>query len=425
MAGRKRGNGEGSIYFAQATRRWRGAVTLPDGSRRCVSGATQKSCRDQLRAIIADAERGGAPGAGLTGRGHGGAEALRVETFLDDWLTNIAPARARVRSSNTVDGYRWAIEKHLTPAVGGLALAALTPEDVERLLRSMAGRGLARNTIVRVRATLVLALTHAERRSMVNRNVARLAELPVGAKPAPEGRSLTVDEAHILLDAARRDPLEALWVTGLMLGLRPGELTGLLWIDVDLDAATLQVRRLLKNESTGLRLGEPKTRRSYRDLDLPPQVVDALDRHRGRQRAQRQLAGPAWIEHELVFTTSVGTALDPANLRRSFSALTRQAGLGHWTPKELRHSATSFLSAAGVPLELIADVLGHDGTRMTGSVYRHAVRPTVAAGAEAMPSMEAPDEATCTAPVGSGGPEAEPKPRETGRARASVVRHDQ
>ena len=185
----------------------------------------------------------------------------------------------------------------------------------------MAGRGLARNTIVRVRATLVLALTHAERRSMVARNVARLAELPVGAKPAPEGRSLTVDQAHILLDAARCDPLEALWVTGLMLGLRPGELTGLLWIDVDLDAATLQVRRSLKNESTGLRLGEPKTRRSYRGLDLPPQVVDALDRHRRRQRAQRQLAGPAWIEHGLVFTTSVGTALDPANLRRSFSAL--------------------------------------------------------------------------------------------------------
>lgn len=392
MAGRKRGNGEGSIYFEQATRRWRGAVTLPDGSRRRVSGPTQKSCRDQLRAIIADAARSGGSGTAIAGSGRG-TEALRVSTFLDDWLTNVAPARARVRSSNTVDGYRWAIDKHLTPALGALALAALTPEDVERLLRSMAGRGLARNTIVRVRATLVLALTHAERRSMVSRNVARLAELPVGAKPAPEGRSLTVDEARILLDAARRDPLEALWVTGLMLGLRPGELTGLLWIDVDLDVATLQVRRSLKNESTGLRLGEPKTRRSYRGLDLPPQVVDALDRHRRRQRAQRQLAGPAWIEHGLVFTTSVGTALDPANLRRSFSALTRQAGLGHWTPKELRHSATSLLSAAGVPLELIADVLGHDGTRMTGSVYRHAVRPTVAAGAEAMQRLFSTDTA--------------------------------
>lgn len=122
MVARKRGNGDGSLSFEQATRRWPGAVTLPDGSRRRVSGPTQKSCRDQLRAIIADAARGGATGAGLTASGHADAEAPRVETFLDDWLTNIAPARARVRSSNTVDGYRWAIEKHLTPGQPGQAL---------------------------------------------------------------------------------------------------------------------------------------------------------------------------------------------------------------------------------------------------------------------------------------------------------------
>ena len=101
----------------------------------------------------------------------------------------------------------------------------LTAEDVEVVLRAMARRGLARNTIMRVRATLVLALSHAERRSHVARNVARLAEMPVNAKPAREGRSLTLAEARILLDAARSDPLEAVWVAGLMLGLRPGELT--------------------------------------------------------------------------------------------------------------------------------------------------------------------------------------------------------
>jgi integrase len=119
-------------------------------------------------------------------------------------------------------------------------------------------------------------------------------------------------------------------------------------------------------------------------LDLPTPVVEALRAHRVRQLEERLRAGRAWLDSGLVFTTSVGTPLDPANLRRLFSALTKRAGLGHWTPKELRHSAASLLSASGVPLELVADVLGHDGTRMTAAVYRHAVRPTVAAGAEAM-----------------------------------------
>jgi integrase len=299
-------------------------------------------------------------------------------------LTNVAPGRARVRSPNTLDSYRWVIGKYLRPALCPKRLAALTVDDVEALLRSMARRRLSRSSAVRVRAVLVLALTHAERRDLVLRNVARLAEIPAGCAEPKEGRSLSVEQARLLLRAAEGDRYEPLYLCGLMLALRPGELCGLLWEDVDRERATLQVRRSLKTERTGLRLGEPKTRRSYRGLDLPPAVVAALRAHPARQAQERLFAGRAWVDHGLVFTSHVGTPVDPANLRRSFSALTRSVGLGHWTPKELRHSAASLLSAAGVPLELIADVMGHDGTRMTGTVYRHAVRPTVSAGAEAM-----------------------------------------
>jgi len=102
-------------------------------------------------------------------------------------------------------------------------------------------------------------------------------------------------------------------------------------------------------------------------------------------------AGTLWSQEwgplGLVFTTEVGTPIDPANLRRSFAALTEAAGLGHWTPYELRHSAASLLSAAGVHAEVVGDVLGHDGTRMVATVYRHAVTPTVAAAVAPMEAM--------------------------------------
>lgn len=78
-----------------------------------------------------------------------------------------------------------------------------------------------------------------------------------------------------------------------------------------------------------------------------------------------------------MFTTIEATPIDPSNLRRQFARLTTDAGLGTWHPHELRHSAASILSAAGVPLEHIADTLGHDGTRMTALVYRHAITPTI------------------------------------------------
>ena len=158
--------------------------------------------------------------------------------------------------------------------------------------------------------------------------------MPVAVKPAPEGHSLTAEQARTRLKTAEGDPLEGLRVTGLMMRLWPGELTGLLWVDVDLDldAPTLQVRRSLKNERSGLRLGDPKTRRSFRRLDMPPQVVAALRAHRDAPEHQGGLAATAWVEHGLVFTTPVGTTLDPANLRRTFSALTRRgpgSGIGH------------------------------------------------------------------------------------------------
>ena len=88
-----------------------------------------------------------------------------------------------------------------------------------------------------------------------------------------------------------------------------------------------------------------------------------------------------------MFTTTIGTPINPSNLRRSFRRVTTAAGLGRWRPHELRHSAASLLSEPGVPLEVVADVLGHDGTRMTALVYRHAVSPTVGAAVAPMESL--------------------------------------
>jgi integrase len=76
-------------------------------------------------------------------------------------------------------------------------------------------------------------------------------------------------------------------------------------------------------------------------------------------------------ELDFVFKTAAGTPVDPSNLRRYFFDLCEAAGIGDWTPKELRHSAASLLSAAGVPIDQAADLLGHADTRMLDRHYRH------------------------------------------------------
>jgi integrase len=290
-----------------------------------------------------------------------------------------------VKSVNTRDNYEWAIRCHLVPGLGAHRLAKLTPDHVDDLLEARAARGMAKNSLRRIRAVLVTALDHADRRELVRRNVARLTSTPDGT--FSERRSLTAAEAGALLVAMRGDRLEALVVVGVTMGLRPGELTGLSWRDVDLDAGIIHVRRALKRENNRPVMGELKTKRSRRSLGCPPFVVEALRRRQEFQAMERAAAGRDWSQwaaQDLVFTTTAGTPIDASNLRRYFKRACKNAGIGRWMPYEMRHTAASLLSDDGVPLEQVADLLGHDGTRMVAQVYRHAVAPTVDVAAARM-----------------------------------------
>lgn len=283
-------------------------------------------------------------------------------------------------SPNTRENYEWAVRKHLAPTVGNARLAKLTPQQVIDLLRAKAEAGLSKSSQMRIRSVLVLALRQAEVEGLVARNVAALTSTPrVVTEP---GRSLTLDQAQALLAAANGEPLEIALLLGLLLGLRPGETLGLLWENVDLDAGVVHVRLSLKLEPSGMRLGEPKTPKSKRSIAVPALLVAALRAHRIRQTETRLAAGARWHGYDLAVTTSVGTPVHPSNYRRAFARMTRRAGIGNWHPNELRHSFVSLLHDSGVPLETIADLVGHDGTRMTSGVYRHLVDPVVRTAVE-------------------------------------------
>ena len=181
------------------------------------------------------------------------------------------------------------------------------------------------------------------------------------------------------------DPLEACWLVQVGVGLCPGEATALRWRDIDLDAGTLQVAHRRVHDPGGTwRLEAPKTKRSARRIELPQPVGDALKVHKLRQEMQRDEAGSAWEDHDLVFTTTVGTPIDRSMLRRRFTSMTEQAGLGPWHPTELRHLYVSLCSHHGMRLEDIADAAGHATTKMTEGVYRHQVRSTVGSQAKSI-----------------------------------------
>jgi integrase len=251
---------------------------------------------------------------------------------------------------------------------------------VDALLSRMQKAGAARNTMIRVRMVLDMGYKDAIGRKKVTWNPCAPVTVPADTKPAkPEAeRSFTAEQARRLLDQAHADEdrLAVAWLLMIHRGLRPGEVTGLRWQDIDTDAGLLHVRQARLHDPDGtMRFGEPKTKDSARTLALSPVLVDALRLHRKRQK-EDQLASPTWEDHELVVTTGRGTPVDRSALRRAFRRLTEAAGLGKdHHPHECRHTYATLARKAGVPEWQYASDMGHKpGSRVTGATYAHDQR---------------------------------------------------
>jgi len=202
-------------------------------------------------------------------------------------------------------------------------------------------------------------------------------------------RPLSADEARRLLEAAKGDRLEALYVLAVTTGMRRGELLGLKWSDVDLENSRLSIRRTLTRTDNGkhVGLGDTKTRKSRRTIPLTPQAVEALRRHLKRQLAQIEARGDLYEDQGLVFTTEVGTLINPSNLRqRSLAPLLKKAGLPHIRFHDLRHTCATLLLLKGVHPKFVQELLGHATIAITLDTYSH-VLPSM--GNQTADAMEA------------------------------------
>ena len=166
-------------------------------------------------------------------------------------------------------------------------------------------------------------------------------------------------------------------LVGLALGLRQGEALGLWWEDIDLNAGLLRVRRALQRQrGGGLVFTDPKTQRSKRTLPLPAPLLTALRDHQQEQAKEQITAGSLWRGSPCVFTTPVGTPIDPRNDYREFKKLLARAELPSVRLHDLRHTAANLLLAQGVPARVVMEILGHSAIALTMNTYSH-VTPEV------------------------------------------------
>lgn len=354
-----RGHNEGSIFHRRSDQHRVATVTMPTGRRPTLAcpHRHRPSDRDcpESKANLVELLRlrdQRAPADGHT---------LTLGKYLQRWLEDVRPRLAPA----TYRKHESTVRVHITPVLGTRRLSDLSVGDVTALL---AGGAVDPQTARHWRATLRRALADAIRDGLVGRNVAALAQPP---RLLPKERTtLSADQARALIDGTREDPLHPLWTLAVSTGMRLAEMLALTWEDVDLDAATLTVHATLHRIDGEWQRRGTKTEKSRRTVHLPPVAVAAL---RGIRRP-----------HGLVFVTARGYPMHGSNLPKELHKTTDRLGLPRVTIHDLRHSAATILYAAGVPLEAIADMLGHSTTRVTADLYRHRVEAIQRDAAAAM-----------------------------------------
>ena len=346
-------------------------------------GRTKAAVKDKLIKVVQDRESGVETTKDT--------ENYTVGQAMTDWLSK----GLKGLDPGTVAGYRILAGQQVLPLIGARKLKELSADHVDDWLDGLTGK-LSTRSLQTVHWTLKRAIKQAQARDRVLRNVAELVTTPKGTAGRPS-KALTLDQARAVLEYAKASPLHAYVVLSIMTGIRTEEARALRWdhvvawmndeagwqpvteVGFDHDRFAVYVWHSVRAH------GDTKTEKSRRTLEVPEEVATALRALHTLQAAQRLKAGEEWQDRNLVFCTRTGTALDAGNVRRSFRAITKAAGVGEdWTPREMRHTFVSIMSDHDVPIETIADLVGHASTAVTEKVYRHQLRPVITTGATTM-----------------------------------------
>jgi integrase len=387
MATRARANGEGSIFpyrNGYAAYVW---VTKPDGkrTRKYVYGKTRETVYERWGKLQQQARNG--PIA---------TKMQTVGNYVAYWLAEIIEPNL---SPATWATYDYVARRYLIPGLGNKRLDRLQARDVQVWLNQVGrtcqccaqakdGRkpparrqccaiGIccrelpSATTIDHIRRVLRAMLSQAVSDGYAASNAAKSVRLPTIR--TRKRKAWTSDEARRFLESARADGdrLYPAYVLVLVVGLRKGEVLGLGWEDIDLDAGTVaidwQIQRVGKVR--GIERRRTKTPSSDATLPLPPICVAALrDQHKAQSAAKAE-AGPAWQDNGLAITTKFGTPIEPRNFLRFWDRRCEQADVRRITVHDARRTCGSLLADLDVHPRVAMQILRHANFKITMEIY--------------------------------------------------------
>ncbi|NLB52048.1 MAG: site-specific integrase [Syntrophomonadaceae bacterium] len=394
----RRVNGEGSLYQL-SDGRWCYAITFRGETkpRYFTAKDAEEAVRKKDEALATLTQNGFLPKKNK----------LTVSEWMDFWMNNY---KVSDLEETGWESYENEIELRIKPHIGSILLPDLRPLDVQQWVNklSKSGRrdgkgGLAPKTVARSYGILRQALDKAVEQELIISNPAAKKLINLPKIPKPKIKHMTVDDAAAFLEAIKDDYMYPAIVTDLMIGLRRGELLGVKWKDFDLNKkGTVIVRRQLIRKTSGeCKLVERvKTDTGYRELQLPPELIAILKKHKQQQWEQKQkLTGitekPTDSKvvaiksrkdpqgEDLVFCWPDGRWYSPDHLYRHLQRLLKKHGFEKLTVHGLRHTYATSAVALGTDLSVVSNNMGHSVIATT-TIYLHSDREREKAAAAKM-----------------------------------------
>lgn len=322
---------------------------------------------------------------------------ITLAQWLDEWLEH----KRRDVEETTIRTYRLALV-HVYERLGHVRLQDLTEDQVQDFIDFLVSAGrrssgkpgtrLAVSTVEGVLTRLREALGRAVVRRLIPSSPAQYVRVALADKKRDKRerdrpKPWTVTEVQTFVRGIEQDRLYAPLLLSLM-GLRPAEVCGQRWVDIDLQLGTLEMTntRTMLGNGTVLEK-DAKTAAGERVLPLPSKALDALKRFRAQQAREKLAAGEAYTDSGYVVINELGMPLNTRQLREHAYRLMRDLGLRKVRLYDARHSCLTYLAVNGVPDVVLAAWAGHTNASFTKKKYVHVAAEDMRAAAAAWDSF--------------------------------------
>lgn len=329
---------------------------------RSITGKTQKEVAQKLKAATAAIDEGS----------YQAPAKMKLGQWLDIWEAEYLGAV----KPRTADSYKSIIRNHIKPSLGAVRLDALEPHTLQTFYNGLTkphggGSSLSAKTVKNIHGTLHKALQQAQENGYLRYNPSEHCKLPRAEKK--EMLTLDDDQISAFLKAISGHQYEDVYIVTLFTGLRQGEVCGLMWDCVDLEAGRILVKRQLQSPR---KKGDPYTLTTTkngkgRSLTVAPFVVAALRRSRRQQLENRLRYGEVWEDSGFVFTDDLGGHLKPKAVYQGFKRIAEEIGIPEARFHDLRHSYAVASLRSGDDIKTVQENLGHATAAFTLNTYAH------------------------------------------------------